>query len=500
MMRIKLSKTWIIIIVIILIIIGYYITKSVFKSPTEGLIIEKVQKGEVLQEVSETGNIKATENVSLGFQTIGKIAKINVAVGDSVKKEDILAELDTSYTSAQLQSAEAVLDSANTQYNKLVNGLTPEDVKTYENAVTSAKQDLNNAYNGALNTLNNAYTAIFNAYRVVTTLKENYFEISDKVGIIVQTHRNYIDDNLTKAKSSIDQANSADNIDSAVSNLANYLNSTFNSLQIIRDQCDEGIYYDRVSTVDKSSLDAQKTYINTASISIKTLQNNISSYKTNLQTTENNLVKAVNSKPEDIGIYQSQIKQAQANINAIQSQLNDNYLTSPIDGKITEMNIKRGQVVSPSQSAIDLLSTEPFQIKVGIYEQDIINVKVGNDVKINLVAFPKQTFSGKVLSVDPAETIIDNVVYYEVTIDFLNQPDGIRSGMTADIIIETNKKDNVLRIPKNAVVQIDGTETVQVVKGNKIENRTIVTGLEGNDYLEVTSGIAEGDELVTGKK
>jgi multidrug efflux pump subunit AcrA (membrane-fusion protein) len=164
------------------------------------------------------------------------------------------------------------------------------------------------------------------------------------------------------------------------------------------------------------------------------------------------------------------------------------------------MNIKRGQVVSPSQSAINLLSTEPFQIKAGIYEQDIVNVKVGNDVKINLVAFPKQTFSGKVLSIDPAETIIDNVIYYEVTIEFLNQPDGIRSGMTADIVIETNKKDNVLRIIKNAVVQIDGTETVQVVKSNKIENRTITTGLEGNDYLEVVSGLTEGDELVIGKK
>ena len=102
--------------------------------------------------------------------------------------------------------------------------------------------------------------------------------------------------------------------------------------------------------------------------------------------------------------------------------------------------------------------------------------------------------------IDPAETIVDNVVYYNVTIEFLNQPDGIRSGMTADITIESNKKDNVLRIPKNAVVQIDGTETVQIVKGSKIENRTITTGLEGNDYFEVTSGLNENDQIVTGKK
>ena len=116
------------------------------------------------------------------------------------------------------------------------------------------------------------------------------------------------------------------------------------------------------------------------------------------------------------------------------------------------------------------------------------------------MAFPKQTFDGKVLLIDPAETIIDNVVYYEVTIEFPNQPDGIRSGMTSDITIEANKKDNVLRIPKNAVVQIDGTETAQVMKGSKIENRTITAGLEGNDYFEVTSGLTGGDEIITGKK
>ena len=52
--------------------------------------------------------------------------------------------------------------------------------------------------------------------------------------------------------------------------------------------------------------------------------------------------------------------------------------------------------------------------------------------------------------IDPAEKIVDNVVYYEVTIDFSNQAEGIKSGMTADIVIETNKKDNVLMIPKNS--------------------------------------------------
>lgn len=504
--RFKIGKTWLVIIIIILIIIGYFFIKGIFKSPTDGLLTEKITKGLVLQEVSETGSVRATENISLGFKSVGKVAKIDVAVGDSVKKGDVLAELDFSQVAAQLQSAKAVLNSANTQYDKLINGLTPQDVKTYEDAVTSAQQDLNNTYDGALNTLNDAYLDIYNAYNVVVSIRNSYFSASDQSGIVVSSARDDINSNMQDVKNYLDAATKSStksDIDSAVSRMLIVLNNVYNDLKIVREQCDQGIYYSKVSAADKTSLDTQKANINTASTTVTTLQNSISSYEVVLQKAEDNLSsKTASARPEDIDIYKADINQAQANVNALQNQLNDNYLVSSIDGIVTEVNIKKGQIISPSQSAINLLSTEPFQIKVAIYEQDIVSVKIGNDVKINLVAFPKQTFNGKVLSIDPAETIIDNVVYYQVTIEFPNQPEGIRSGMTADIVIEANKKDNVLRIPKNAVLQTDGTQTVQVVRPGarpKIENVVITTGLEGNNYFEVISGLNEGDQIVTGK-
>jgi len=503
-MRIKLSKTWIVIIIIILIIVGYYISKSVFKSPTAGYATEKVVKGEVLQEVSETGSVQATDNIILGFKASGKVSRINVSVGDSVKKGDVLLSLDLAQLYAQLQSARAALDSAKSQYDKLINGLTPENIKTYEDAVISAKQDLNNAYDGARNTLNSAYSSMFDGYNTVVNIQTVDFLIIDSQGIAVANAKKDISDNLRDAKTYLDIANNSSNnsgIDSAVVHMLTALNNVYNDLRIVRDQCEQGIYYSQVSAADKTSLDTQKTNVNTASTSVTALQNTITSYETALKTAQDALsLKQAKPRQEDIDYAQAAVTQAQASVEALQAQINDNSLTSPVDGTITAVNAKKGEIVSPNASIINLLSSEPFQIKVAIYEQDIVNVKVGDDVKIGLVAFPKQTFDGKVLSIDPAETIIDNVVYYKVTIEFPNQPLGIRSAMTADIIIEANKKENVLRIPKNAMVQIDGVETVQVVKNGKIENVTITTGLEGNDYLEVTSGLDEGDEIVTGKK
>ena len=125
---------------------------------------------------------------------------------------------------------------------------------------------------------------------------------------------------------------------------------------------------------------------------------------------------------------------------------------------------------------------------------------MADSVRIVLIAFPKQTFLGKVLSIDPAEKLIDDVVYYEITIDFNGDQEGIKSGMTADIVIETNKKDNILRIPANAIEKIGGKYLVQVTKSGKIENREITTDLEGNYYYEVVSGLKEGEEIIVGKK
>jgi HlyD family secretion protein len=227
--------------------------------------------------------------------------------------------------------------------------LTPQDLKTYENAVTSAKQDLSNSYDGALNTLNNAYTNIFNAYSVSVLIHDNYFSSADQEGIAVSEARDDIKRNMQNVKSYLDVAaksSSNNNIDSATSQMLSVLDNVFNDLKTIREQCEQGTYHYSVSSADKTSLDNQKTYINNASTSVTTLQNNISSYKTALQKAEDNfLSKTANARPEDIAISQSQIDQAQANVNALQSQLNDNYLTSPMDGIITEVNIKKGQVV-----------------------------------------------------------------------------------------------------------------------------------------------------------
>jgi len=495
----KIGKVWTIIIAVTLLFLAYILVGQILKNPLEGYITEKVSVGDVIQEVTETGSVRATKDISLSFKSIGKVTSINIAVGDMVKRGDILAVLDSSETSAQMQSAMAQLNTAKTQYEKLLKGSTPEEIQTYKNTVSSAENNLQSTYKNALNVLDDSYTKIYNAYNVVVSLKDDYFYTMDPQGIKVSQAATDMESNMKSVKNYLDaaRADGSGDVDTAISQAILSLNNVYNDLRVIRDQCDQGIYYTTVSATDKASLDGQKTYINSSATSIANLQQNISSYKIALQSAKDTLaVATAEPRQEDIEIYKSQIDQAQANVNLYQSQIGNNSIVSPMDGRITAVNAKRGEIVSYSEPIVQMLSSEPFQVKVNIYEQDIVNVDPGDSVKIDLVAFPGQTFEGKVLSVDPAEKIVDNVVYYETTIEFPNQPVGIRSGMTSDVTVEADKKQNVMRVLKTIVEEVDGKKMVELVVGKKIEKREIKTGFEGNDYYEIISGLSEGDEVV----
>lgn len=503
--KINISKKIIFIIAIAIIIVGFIVYKIFVFQNKDGFILEKVSKGTVLQEVSETGTVRATEDFNLGFKNSGRIAKINVKVGDSVEKGTELASLETNQLLVQLNQAQASLAVAEAQYNKLLAGSTPKEIKITENARDSSQNDLNGAYQDSLTTLDDAYLKIYNAYNLVGSLQNSYFNTSDQQGTKVANSKIAISDSLNLVKPFLDKAKLSldhNDIDVALSKMEISLKNTSDGLKIIREACEEGIYYSRVSSTDKTALDNQRSYILTALTNINNAQQTISSDKIALQKAEDDLaLKKAKPRQEDIDYYQAKVQEAQAQVVLLQTQIRDASLVSPIKGVVTKVDKKIGETVQTTELPISLISLDPFQIKVDIYEEDIVNVKVGNPVKINLVAFPDETLGGEVVSVNPAEKLIEGVVYYEVTINFIETKEGIKKGMTADITIETDKKENVLVISKSAIKEMNGKVIVQVLKDNIIQEREIEVGLIGsNNLVEVLSGLKEGDSVITGKK
>jgi len=511
----KKIKILIFIVLVTILIFGIY--QGLFKKRKAPFIIEKVISGNILQWVSATGTVKIGEEINLSFKNTGRIEKIYVKVGNEVDSTTALAKLDTNQLSIQFQEAKASLEVAQANLDKLLAGPSLEEIKVSETEVknaqislTIAQENLKNSYEDALITLDDSYLKLYNSLNTVDLIQRTYFNTTDQESIKVKETKGNIESTMSRAKSYLDIAKNDsknENIDIALSEMKKSLDTTSKALTTVRESCETPVYQNKVSSTDKTSLDTQRTNINTALTNITNSQQTISSMKLSVEATEGQLQKAkdnlalVVAKPrqEDIDLYQAQIKQAQAQIQLLENQIEDTILKSPIEGKITKINKRIGEIVQPvlAESVISILPVSPFQIKVDIYEEDIVKINVGNPADITLTAFPNEILKGKVISIDPAEKLIEGIVYYEVTIDFEEAREGIKPGMTADLVIKTFTKENVLIIPERAIQKKDGKNIVSILRGKKIEQREIEIGLKGsNDMVEIISGLKEEEVVV----
>jgi RND family efflux transporter MFP subunit len=532
----KKKKLLIIVLIIVLGFIGYLVF---IRNGEPEYTTEAVTMGTAVKEVSETGAVKISEQINLGFRYAGRIDQIYVKVGDQVELGQNLAKADTEQPYIELSESQAAFEVAQADYNKLLAGSSSEEIKVAEADVSSAQialnnkkqvledvkadaeEDLNQNYQDSLDDLDDAYLKIYNAFNVASDVQREYFTGNDQEGVNVRNNKDVIENALSDASYYVNKARSGSqsDVEAGLLEVKSLLLEVRNALEVIRNMAETSLYRDTVTSADKTSLDTQKEDINTAyagvvagqqDISATKIANqtNINSAQADVATAEANLqkkqdelaLKKAGPTQENINLYLAKIKQAQADVSLLQNKISEAVLRSPARGRIAAINKRAGETVQPTDSVVSLLPEGPFQVEADIYEEDIIDVKTDNPVRINLPAFSDQTFWGRVILIDPTEKLIDGVVYYEVNIIFDTFSESIKPGMTADIVIETAKKENVLIIPKGALKKINGENIVRVLEKGKAQERKIEIGLEGEEYIEVISGLAEGEQVIVSEK
>ena len=155
------------------------------------------------------------------------------------------------------------------------------------------------------------------------------------------------------------------------------------------------------------------------------------------------------------------------------------------------------------KSVLTILSSR-LAIKVDISESEITKISVLDKAEIILDALGDEIkFIGTVTAIEPAETKVSGVVYYKITIMFDNNQSltNVRPGMTANVSVLTDQKDMALVVPQRSVLEKDGKKIIRVVKNKEkgiYEERFVDIGLKGNyGEVEVLSGLAEGEEIIT---
>lgn len=529
---VKLSKKkiWLIIVgAIILIVILSIIFKGEGELPYDFIIVER---GDVIEEVSVTGTAKSANDVELRFETSGTVERVYVSEGHEVNKGASLVKLYTGKLYSQFLQAQASYNQAKAEFDQFIAGATFEEIQVAEQVVENAKiafedakaeaeSDLNEKYDDALVYLSNASSKANIALADLNILESNYFSGSTKIATTFRqkegTARDVFFGTSTSkgAKEFINDAISSptqDNIDTALTEMRSAADKLKDVLDYTREAMSGPTLRDEVSAADESTIDTNVSNINTVLTNISTAQQAIASQKvtnqSNINSAENTLNKAeddlakIKAVPRnvDIAVYQARVDKARASMVELQQKLSDATLKAPIKGTITKVNVKIGELVGANTGpVVSLISASEFQIEVDIPEADIGKVDLGNPVEISLDAFPEEVWSGQVAQMEPAETLIEGVVYYRITVVFDEMDERIRSGMTADITIETDKKENVLSVPYRAIVyKEEGQRLVRVLQEEEIVEIEVETGLKGSrGEIEIIKGINEGDKVIT---
>ena len=147
-----------------------------------------------------------------------------------------------------------------------------------------------------------------------------------------------------------------------------------------------------------------------------------------------------------------------------------------------------------------LTITDPgaYQATITLAESDISTVKVGQKAVLTFDALPDLTLSGKVTRVDTAGTNNSGVVSYTVIITPDVMDPSVKGGMTVSVNVITNVAADVLAVPSAAVKSAtDGTKYVQILQNGQPVNVTVETGMSNDSYTEITSGLTEGQEIIT---
>ncbi len=253
----------------------------------------------------------------------------------------------------------------------------------------------------------------------------------------------------------------------------------------------------------KSSLELAEQNLKTVKLNV---ENAIKDRKLDIKAKEKALEKARASyklkkappRAVDIASLEAQVEQAKADLALAEENLNKTKLIAPSDGTITNINGDIGENVTIADKFMVLLSPQ-FIIEADVSETDISKIKLNQEAKVTFDAFGEdEVFSAKIFFIDPAETKIQDVIYYKIKAKlFDSKGKEIRSGMTANLDILTAQRKNVLYIPERAIIEKNGQKIVRVLDNGILREARILPGiLADGGVIEIQKGLKEGQEVV----
>ena len=489
-------------VIIVLVIIGFFAVRSGRKAPA--LQYATASVGTVVERVSVTGTVLPVSTANLAFEKGGVVTKINVVVGDQVKAGQAIASLDSATDRAALASAQAKLDD-------LTRGLRPQEIAADQSSINTAQTSINNAEQDAVNAAQQSYSE---AQSAITNYADVFFNnpqsanpvISVRTqtqvaGISINNERLAVSTALAhwKADAYGTAATSTDAASGLLARTTGYIATVkefVSDLSVIINNLtpeNSGLTQATIAS-SVSSINSAVSGVNQAVATVSGIQTELTNALSSYSAAQNQFaLDAAGSSEQAIAAQSAQVALAQA-------ELNQDTVTAPIDGIVTQVIPNLGEFVSTGQTQFSVQGTG-FKIEAYVPEADIAKVAVGDMASDTLDAYGSYVdFPAQVTAIDPAETVLQGVPTYKVTLQFISPDVRIKSGMTANLEILTHEAHNVVAIPYRAVLITATSTTARLLNpdGTSFTTVPVEVGLKGSDgTIQIISGLKEGDKVVT---
>jgi len=361
----------------------------------------KVERGNLRNTVTATGALQAVTTVQVGSQASGTISSLSADYNSVVKKGQVIAQLDPSVPKAQVDQARANLQQAQASLQQARAGVTNSraGVSDAQARVQAAKSTAQNSQAGVVGA--QANLAVLKAQQddALSLLKQQ--EALVKSGIIAQR-------DLDVAKT---------------------------AYQTAKAKYDQG-----VAQLNQAKLSEQMS-----------ANSGIAQSTAQVQQSQ----AGVQQSQAQVQAAEAQVQQAAAALQLAQVNLAHTTITSPIDGIVVSRDVSVGQTVAASLSAPTLFTIAndltKMQVIANIDQADIGLVENAKSVKFSVDAFPGKDFDGKIEQMRLNPQNVQNVVTYNVVIDVDNPEQKLKPGMTANLTVTIDERNNVLKVPNAAL-------------------------------------------------
>ena len=361
----------------------------------------KVERGNLRNTVTATGTLQAVTTVQVGSQASGTISALYADYNSIVKKGQVVAQLDPSVLKAQVEQARANLQQAQASLQQAKAGVTNSraGVSDAQARVQAASSTAQNNQAGVVAA--QANLAVLKAQQddALSLLKQQ--EALVKSGVIAQRDLDIAQTAYRTAQARYEQG---------------------------------------VAQLNQAKLSQQSS----ASSGIAQTQAQVQQSQAQVGQSQAQVQAAA-----------AQVQQAAAALQLAEVNLTHATITSPIDGVVVSRDVNVGQTVAASLSAPTLFTIAndltKMQVIANIDQADIGLVENAKSVKFAVDAFPGKDFDGKIEQMRLNPQNVQNVVTYNVVIDVDNPEQKLKPGMTANLTVTIDERNNVLKVPNAAL-------------------------------------------------